>query len=80
MFGMNRYKILKCFIKEKHNCRRAFLSGDRSFLPMIPNKSTRFIKLPHKMIVYIINKDHICKFCMCMYAFEKQSEFNNFQF
>ena len=30
MFGMNRYKILKCFIKEKRNCRRAFLSGDRS--------------------------------------------------
>ena len=31
MFGMNRYKILKCFIKEKHNYRRAFLSGDRSY-------------------------------------------------
>ena len=31
MFGMNRYKILKCFIKEKRNCRRAFLSGDRSY-------------------------------------------------
>ena len=31
MFGMNRYKILKCFIKEKHNCRRAFLSGGRSY-------------------------------------------------
>ena len=26
---MNRYKILKCFIKEKRSCRRAFLSGDR---------------------------------------------------
>ena len=26
MSGMNRYKILKCFIKEKRNCRRAFLS------------------------------------------------------
>ena len=31
MFGMNRYKVLKCFIKEKCNCRRAFLSGDRSY-------------------------------------------------
>ena len=31
MFGMNRYKILKCFIKEKRNCRRAALSGDRSY-------------------------------------------------
>ena len=31
MFDMNRYKILKCFIKEKLNCRRAFLSGDRSY-------------------------------------------------
>ena len=31
MFGMNRYKILKCFIKEKCNCRRAVLSCDRSY-------------------------------------------------
>ena len=29
--GMNRYKILKCFMKEKRNCRQAFLSGDRSY-------------------------------------------------
>ena len=32
MFGMNRYKIPKCFIKEKRNCRRAFLSADRSYV------------------------------------------------
>ena len=31
MLGMNRYKILKCFITEKRNCRQAFLSGDRSY-------------------------------------------------
>ena len=34
MFGMNRFKILKCFIKEKRNCRRAFLSGDRSYFAL----------------------------------------------
>ena len=31
VFGMSRCKILKFFIKEKCNCRRAFLSGDRSY-------------------------------------------------
>ena len=31
MFCVNRYKILKCFIKEKRSCRRAFLSADRSY-------------------------------------------------
>ena len=31
MFGMNAYKILKCFRKEKRNFRRAALSGDRSY-------------------------------------------------
>ena len=31
-FDINRYKILKCFIKEKRNCRRTFLSGNRSYL------------------------------------------------
>ena len=31
MFGMNAYKILKCFRKEKHNFRRAALSGERSY-------------------------------------------------
>ena len=33
VFGMNGYKILKCFRKEKRDCRRAFLSGDRSYCP-----------------------------------------------
>ena len=50
-------------------------SGERSLpfglLVIIPNISQIFIKLPLKMIVYIINKDHICKLCMCMHAFEK---------
>ena len=41
------------------------------FFPIMPNKSTIFIQLSHKMIVYIINKDHICKLCMFMHAFEK---------
>ena len=31
MFGMNAYKILKCFRKEKRDFRRAALSGDRSY-------------------------------------------------
>ena len=31
MVGMNEYKILKCFRKEKRDCRRAFLSGDMSY-------------------------------------------------
>ena len=30
LFGMNRYKILKCFRKEKRNFRRAVLSGNSS--------------------------------------------------
>ena len=30
VFGMNGYKILKCFRKEKARLRRAALSGDRS--------------------------------------------------
>ena len=42
------------------------------FFPIMPNKSTIFIKLLSlKMIVYIINKDHICKLCVFMHAFEK---------
>ena len=32
------------------------------------------------MIVYIINKDHICKLCVFMHAFEKWIKFDNFQF
>ena len=47
---------------------------------MMPNESTIFIKLSHKIIVYIINKDHIRKLYMIMHAFEKQIEFDNFQF
>ena len=31
MFGMNAYKILKCFRKEKCDFRQAVLSGDRSY-------------------------------------------------
>ena len=46
----------------------------------MPNKSTIFIKLPHKMIAYILNKDHICKLLMCLNTFEKQTEFNIFSF
>ena len=41
------------------------------FSPIIPNESTVFITLPHKIIVYIINNDHICKLCMCMRASEE---------
>ena len=32
MFGMNRHKVLKCFIKEMRNSRRAVLSGNMSCL------------------------------------------------
>ena len=46
----------------------------------MPSKNTILIKFPHKMTVYILNKDHICKVCMCMHAFEKEIEFDNFQF
>ena len=31
VFGMNEYKILKCFRKEKRDFRRAALSDDRSY-------------------------------------------------
>ena len=39
----------------------------------MPNKSTILIKLPHKMIVYIINKDPIFKLCMDMLLRNKLS-------
>ena len=32
------------------------------------------------MIFCIMNKDHICQLCMGMHAFEKEIEFDNFQF
>ena len=41
------------------------------FFPIMHNKSTIFIKLPHKMIGQLINKGHICKLCVYMHAFEK---------
>ena len=45
---------------------------DIDFFPIMPSKkNTVLIKFPHKMTVYILNKDHICKLCMCMHAFEK---------
>ena len=44
---------------------------DIGYFPIMPNKSTILLKLPHKMIIYIISKDPICKLCMCMHAFEK---------
>ena len=39
----------------------------------MPDKSTVLIKLLHKMVVYIINKDHIRKLSRCNHAFEKLS-------
>ena len=39
MFGMNRYKILKCFRKEMPDFRQAVLSGNRSYCIILLNKN-----------------------------------------
>ena len=45
------------------------------FLSIISRKSTMPIKWPHKIIVYRINKDHICELYMFMQAFDEKNEF-----
>ena len=46
---------------------------DIDVFPIMPNKSIMLINLHHKMIVYVINKDPICRLCMSIHvhAFEK---------
>ena len=45
MFGMNGYKMLKCFRKEKHDFRRGVLSSDRSYI---------FFQLVNCQILYTV--------------------------
>ena len=46
---------------------------DIDFFPIMPNISTIFIKLPHKMVVYIIKITFVNCACVCMFLRNKLS-------